>query len=116
MSLTLELRGWEEFRRFLRDFPIRVKRAMGEAGQEASRLIAQRAKSIAPKRTGLLRDSIRPSLLGVEARVPYAKFVEFGTRKMKAQPFLRPAISENIGKVRNIFRTKIEDVLRNGLR
>ncbi len=112
MSLTLELRGFEEFRRFLRDFPSRVKIAMEEAGEEASKLIATRAKSIAPKRTGRLRDSIRPSGLTIEAGAPYARFVHEGTRYMKPRPFLRDAIEELKGKVRNIFRTKIEDVMR----
>ncbi|MCP8307958.1 MAG: HK97 gp10 family phage protein [archaeon] len=116
MSLSLELRGWEEFRRFLRDFPSRVKIAIEEASEEASKLIAQSAKRKAPVRTGKLRDSIRASSFMVEARVPYAAYVEFGTRKMEAQPFLRPAIEESIPKVRNIFRTKIEDMIRSRLR
>ncbi|MCP8320941.1 MAG: hypothetical protein H3Z52_08380, partial [archaeon] len=97
-------------------FGSRVKLAMEDAAEESSRLIAQKARSIAPRRTGRLRDSIRPSGFMIEVRVPYAAHVEFGTRRMEAQPFLRPAISENIGKVRNIFRTKIEDELRSGLR
>lgn len=116
MSLSLELRGFEEFRRFLKDFGPRIRIAMEDASEEASKLIATRAKSIAPKRTGRLRDSIRASGFMIEARAPYSRFVEFGTRKMKAQPFLRPALEEEKGKVRNIFRAKIEDVIRRGSR
>lgn len=112
MSLSLEFRGWEEFRRFSKNFPSRVRMAMNDVSEEASRLIAAKARSKAPKRTGKLRDSIRASGFTIEARAPYSKFVEFGTKRMDAKPFLRPAIRESMDEVRNIFGTKIQDVLR----
>jgi len=36
----------------------------------------------------------------------YARWLEFGTRRMKARPFLRPALTEN--------RSKLYDILANG--
>lgn len=116
MSLSLELRGCDKFLRFLRDFPSKVRIAMEDASQESLRLIAQKAKAIAPRRTGRLRDSIRAEGFSVRVGVDYAKFVEYGTKKMKAKPFLRPSISESSSKVRDIFHTKIEDVLRKWMR
>ena len=112
MSLSLELRGWEQFHKFLRDFSPRVRIAMDEATEEASRLIAQSARSKAPVRMGKLRDSIRALGFTIEARAPYSRFVEFGTKRMEAKPFLGPAVRESIDKVRNIFRVKIQDALR----
>jgi len=38
---------------------------------------------------------------------PYAVFVEKGTSKMKAQPFLEPAAMENISKLEQIAGQKI---------
>ena len=35
----------------------------------------------------------------IGTNVKYAPFVEFGTRKMHAQPYLRPAFMGNIGKL-----------------
>ena len=49
-------------------------------------------------REGNLRDSIRAVVYGatgkIIALVHYAGFVELGTRKMGAQPYLRPAVDE----------------------
>ncbi len=62
--------------------------------------VERRAKQLAPVDTGRLRSSIT-SRLGSDSQgvvgivgtnVSYAAFVEFGTRYMAAQPFLRPAL------------------------
>ncbi len=59
------------------------------------------ARRRAPVRTGRLRDSIVSLPLerrngrasaGVWAQAPYALWVEIGTRRMPAQPYLRPAL------------------------
>lgn len=58
--------------------------------------IAEIARQLVPVDTGFLQSSIIAKHLSkysqVEARAKYAGYVEFGTHKMKAQPFLRPAI------------------------
>jgi len=60
------------------------------------------AKQIAPKRTGYMANniSVEPvkktatSVTGtVDAKADYSSFVEFGTYKMAAEPFMRPAVS-----------------------
>lgn len=88
------------------------ERAALHAGAE---LVAAEARRLAPVDTGALRDSIKvaderdariygkvngadvsvfigPVGSTEEGDVFYARFVEFGTRYMKAQPFMRPAI------------------------
>lgn len=62
--------------------------------------VTRRAKELAPVDTGRLRSSIANEIghddRGLVARigtdVTYARHVEFGTRRMRAQPFLRPAL------------------------
>lgn len=53
------------------------------------------AKRRAPKRTGALRDSITSTSSGLTAEIGptirYAPFVEYGTYKMRPQPYLGPA-------------------------
>lgn len=39
--------------------------------------------------------------------VGYATMIEFGTSKMAARPFMRPAINENADEVKRIFLQKI---------
>lgn len=62
-----------------------------------------KAKQIAPKRTGFMANNIlvepvkktATSVTGtVNANADYSSFVEFGTYKMSAQPFIRPAVSD----------------------
>lgn len=60
--------------------------------------IASDARNRAPVETGYLRSSIRAESLstGKEAQIvvgaSYGMFVEYGTYKMAAQPFLNPAL------------------------
>lgn len=60
--------------------------------------IASDARSRAPVRTGYLRSSIRSVSVaaGKQADIvvgaDYGRFVEYGTYKMAAQPFLNPAL------------------------
>lgn len=72
---------------------------MGIVGEQIAGVAAQ----LAPRETGRLAESINshpaPGPTGgagvdVVADVEYALFVEFGTSKMAAQPFLRPALDE----------------------
>lgn len=55
------------------------------------------AQLFSPVDTGALRASIVAEASGgewsVDATQPYAGFVEFGTSKMRAQPFMTPAFS-----------------------
>ena len=64
--------------------------------------VQAQAKQIAPKRTGYMVNNIlvepvkktTASVTGtVNAKADYSSFVEFGTYKMSAEPFIRPAIS-----------------------
>lgn len=67
--------------------------------------VERQAKANAPYRTGRLRASIsstldvqRGRLVGiVGSDVDYAGFVELGTRYMRAQPYLRPALRQVLG-------------------
>ena len=64
--------------------------------------VQAQAKQIAPKRTGFMANNIlvepvkktATSVTGtVNAKADYSSFVEFGTYKMAAEPFIRPAVS-----------------------
>lgn len=88
----------------------------------AAEKIAELARQKAPVRTGFLRDHIIARHLArssqVESWAPYSGFVEFGTRYMSAQPFLRPAIDEHQREILNAVAEamigQIQVVLRGG--
>lgn len=62
--------------------------------------IAEKARQLAPVDTGALRGSIEAVSVTtgksaeVRVGVPYAAYVEYGTYKMAAQPFLSPAVEQ----------------------
>jgi HK97 gp10 family phage protein len=66
--------------------------------EKLAELAEREAKSRAPVRTGRLRDGcvgrMEETEMSVSAilqnEVPYAGFIEFGTRHMRARPFMRP--------------------------
>ena len=61
--------------------------------------VKEHAQSICPVDTGALRDSIAVSQDGMNAEISantdYAAYVEFGTSKMSAQPYLVPSLLGN---------------------
>src|SRR3990172_5219539 len=71
----------------------------------AAEKIAEIARRNAPVKTGYLRDHIiarhYSKTSNVESRAPYSGFVEFGTRYMAAQPFLRTAIDQHDREILN---------------
>lgn len=89
--------------------------SMEQAGLRSAQLVAQQARSGAPKRTGRLSRSVTPSAQGNTARVsasaPYGVYVEFGTRRMRARPFLRPALAAQTGAVVNTYATETQRIL-----
>lgn len=42
--------------------------------------------------------------------VEYAHYVEHGTSKMAAQPFLTPAVQENLSNIRNIAQSEFKKI------
>jgi len=76
--------------------------AASSAMKKTTGKVQVQAKQIAPKRTGFMANNIlvepvkktATSVTGtVNAKADYSSFVEFGTYKMSAQPFIRPAVS-----------------------
>ena len=66
--------------------------------------------------TGNLRSSITHQLMSDEearvgTNVEYAPYVEYGTHKMDAQPYLRPALDNNEARIREL----IFDVIRKAV-
>lgn len=69
------------------------------------------AKDLCPVDTGNLRNSITHTSDGKAAyigtNVEYGKYVELGTVKMAAQPFLRPAAADHVDTYRNIVKDEL---------
>lgn len=80
-------------------------------------LVAQRATKKSPIDTGRLKRSITHSMpkqtgklayqVDVGTNVEYAPFQEFGTKFMKEQPYLRPALEESREDIKKLIAKNI---------
>lgn len=75
------------------------------------------AKRLCPVDTGRLRNSITHTTRSepepveyIGTNVEYAPYVELGTKRTKAQPYLRPAIADHVDEYKQI----IQDELKGG--
>jgi HK97 gp10 family phage protein len=97
----MTITGSETLRRNLARLAGAERRQAQADGLEAgARIVETHAKLVAPVDTGFLRNSIQvDSVTPVEAIIAphteYAEFVEFGTSRQAAQPYMRPALDEH---------------------
>lgn len=83
-----------------------IERALGEIGMAAEGY----AKRACPVDTGNLRNSITHEIdpsdnaVYIGTNVEYAPYVELGTSRRKAQPFLRPAASGHGAQYRQVLK------------
>ena len=115
------IRTTKETKEMLSKFPEDTRKALVNAMFKASKFLEAETKKSFGKfgyprvRTGHLRRSIyskayeRASnvigLIGTE--VIYGKFLEEGTRRMKARPFLRPTVKRNEDKLAVMINNSI---------
>lgn len=102
-------------------------------------MLESHAKRAVPVKTGRLRGSIShatqqsPARVGGKAmagdgvstpddkytlhvgtNVEYAPHVEYGTKRTRAQPYLRPAIDNNYKRATDLFNRELKRVLASG--
>lgn len=90
----------------------RTRQQLGALVWTAALQIKQQAKIKAPVDTGFLRNSIQTEQLGdlmamVTVGAEYGVYVEFGTSRAPAQPFLLPAFEQVVrllgGEIEKVF-------------
>lgn len=99
----------------------RARQALRDAVHAGALVIETDAKERAPVRTGTLRRSINTQVHDVSptrvlARIGpnthYAAFLEFGTVRMAARPYMRPALDSKRGEaaatVRRVFAQQMQ--------
>lgn len=121
MSVRLEIVGVDNLRRELGRLPGAIRNVSRKAMQLAVGLIHRHAATIVPVRTGRLKNSLfwdadyerqGNTIVGaVGTNVEYAPYVEFGTRRMSARPYLRPAVENNANAINSIFASEIGNAL-----
>lgn len=102
--MTKIITEWRQ-KEFLAEMSGRVVDNMDRACQ----YVVEQVRPRVPVRTGILRSDITYEIVvqglavtgwvGALAKRFYAYFVELGTSRMKAQPFLRPAVFNNARQI-----------------
>ena len=113
----VELQGFDELSRSLEAAGREVK-SMPEANATAGEIVASAARTRAPRATGALAATVRAEpdrdgalVLAGGAAVDYSVMVEYGTRSMRAEPYIRPALAETHEKWVEAYANAIDDVL-----
>jgi HK97 gp10 family phage protein len=117
MEVKIDLEGFEELGDKLQAIRGALKKELNKALEDTAEVVRDTAQQNAPVDTGTLMNSIEMVLenLGTymaEAAVGtdlhYAPYQEFGTYKMQAQPYLRPAFDNNKSYIINRFEEAIK--------
>ncbi|AND85564.1 hypothetical protein GTH52_01065 [Clostridium tyrobutyricum] len=124
---NIELTGVDEILNKLQQIGANVGRLENKALKNAAEPVLEDAKANVPVRTGKLKkglkitnvkkkEGIKYILVGVDkgdnSEIFYGKFIEFGTSKRAAHPFLQPAYEKNIDDIKGI----IAETLKEGLK
>ena len=98
---------------------------LGDGFYKDAGVIADKARGAVPKRTGKLGESIRYTRSRDKSKpaayvfagdtqrgLEYAAAVEYGTSKIEAQPFMRPAVASTRYRVQVTARKSVQKVIR----
>ena len=112
LEVTCDLEGAEEFKQAMQQLDSAMQKHVHELLAQWAENVKALAQQLAPVRTGYLRSSIYTKIDGWVAEIgteaAYALFVEFGTRRMQAQPFLYPSLQKGLPQLEQIILEAID--------
>lgn len=112
--MTVTVHNLQALQRDFSQLTAKMQRGvLRDALRSAARPVVASAKSKVPVRTGALKKGIAQrvsvktssaeAIIGFRAKDFYGRFIELGTSKMTARPFLRPALDESQQKIEQAF-------------
>jgi HK97 gp10 family phage protein len=112
VEINCTIKGVRTFQEAMRNFDHALQRHVHRQLASWAADVKAEAMRRVPVRTGHLRSSIYSQISGwvvnIGAEATYALFVELGTRHMRAQPYLYPAIQEYLPQLEDIIHAAIE--------
>jgi len=112
VEISYDLDGVEEFKAAMERFDSGMQHRVHMELAGWAEYVKDSARQLVPVRTGHLRSSIYAKIqewvAEVGAEAGYALFVEFGTRYMRARPYLFPAIQEHLPRLEQIICEAID--------
>lgn len=107
---TIEIKTIDNSEKFLNALTGAVEEGLAAIGLTAESY----AKDLCPVDTGRLRNSITNAVAAKEqaviigTNVEYAAYVELGTTRMHARPYLRPAVSNHTDEYKALMETALK--------
>ena len=113
LEIECDVKGITEFQTAMRNFDSAMQKHVHSKLVSWAADVKALAKKIVRVRTGHLRSRIyaevKEWVVRIGADATYALFVEFGTRYMRARPYLYPAIQEYLPVLEEIICEGIDD-------
>lgn len=117
-QFTVQIEGWEELEAKLKSIAshINTGEVLEEAMMEGAEVVKAAIEANAPRRTHQLAGSITISKQGRQAhslRIGpsgqgfYGRFLEYGTSRMGARPFVRPGFDSSRGEAEALIGKRI---------
>jgi HK97 gp10 family phage protein len=108
MAFDIRITG-DNSQEFIDELERRIPVALEECG-----LVAEGyAKRLCPVDTGRLRNSITHTVNGdiayIGTNVEYAPYVELGTSRTRAQPFLKPAVADHASEYKRVIENGLKE-------
>lgn len=119
-ALSVNVTGIEEVTKLLNQVVNNLE-SMTSANKEISQTLSSKASAMAPRATGALASSVKGNPSGQKAQimagsnaVPYAGVQEYGwpAKNIQAQPYLRPAVYDNMGYIVEKYNNYIESIVK----
>jgi len=112
-TISMTVRGGDQLARNLARLNGGERRQAQRDGLEAgARVVEIHSKRLCPVDTGFLRnsiqvDSVTPTEAIIAPHTEYAEPVEFGTSRMAARPYMRPALDQHEGEILDAVRDTV---------
>ena len=106
--IDIDFRKIKNLQKAMKEMPEMISEELGIAVRDLVLIVEAKAKELCPVDTGKLRASITPVIQSwakayVGTNTHYAPYVEFGTKKSAAQPYLEPAFLEGKKQASKVF-------------
>lgn len=115
MSIKFNIKGLNDFNRNIEKSSKWFDHAMKQALELSGKEVKTRARAIVPIDTGRLKKSInyqpKKRSVAIGPDTAYDIFVEEGTFKMRAQPYMKPGLARSEKRIVSFIEEGIEHVL-----
>lgn len=116
MKFDIEITGVEELTATISNAHSKAVEQSIKVMKNNTEELKKEARSIAPEDTGFLKDNIATRYGGMTGEVisnaGYSGFLEYGTRFMSAQPYMRPSLE----KIQPMFLKDMTDVMKGAFK